>query len=213
MTPLGDARALGSPGTAGRARIRWAWVCGGAASLLAALGYAGLSASASGPSFGDALIAGTVYAALGWYFAALALMVAPRAIRGAESLGQSHAAQWCWTWGLLAYLAHVAAAFHYFHDWSHAHAVEYTRRASGFGGGVFVSYAFTVLWAADASWWWVRPRAYAARPRWAACVVHGFMALIVFNGAVVFADGPVRWVSLAAFAALGVAWLSGTRDA
>jgi hypothetical protein len=37
-------------------------------------------------------------------------------------------------------------------------------------------------------------------------VLQSFMAFMVFNGAVVFATGLVRWLGLAVFLALGVLW-------
>jgi hypothetical protein len=117
-------------------------------------------------------------------------------------------ARWCWTWGLVSYLVHVAMAFHYFHGWSHADAFEHTRQASGWGEGVYVSYAFTALWAGDVVWWWVRPSSFAARSPWLQRALCAFLLFVAFNGAVIFAADAIRWVGLAGFAGLAIAWLT-----
>jgi hypothetical protein len=114
-----------------------------------------------------------------------------------------------WSLGWLSYGVHVILAFHYFHHWSHAHAVAHTREVSGLGGGIFVTHFFTLLWLADVLFWWLHPDRYVRRPCWIGWAVHGFMAFIVFNGAVVYASGPVRWVSAASFVALAAVFLYG----
>jgi hypothetical protein len=110
-----------------------------------------------------------------------------------------------WTLACLAYLAHVAAAFHFFHGWSHTHAFEHTRQASGFGPGIFVTYAFTLLWMMDVGAWWSWPDRYARRLRWLQGLIHGFMAFMIFNGTVVFARGFSRWAGVALFVCLALA--------
>jgi hypothetical protein len=80
--------------------------------------------------------------------------------------------------------------------------VAHVEAVSGFGPGLFVSYAFTLLWLADALWWWIdRPR-YDARPVWLDWAVHGFMAFMVFNGTVVYETGFIRWAGCLLFAVL-----------
>ncbi len=96
------------------------------------------------------------------------------------------AARWCWTWGLVCFLVHLAMAFHYFHHWSHAHAFERTREVSGVGEGIYVSYLFTWLWGADVAYWWLSPGGYAARSRWIDRTLQAFMLFIVINGTIVF---------------------------
>ena len=98
-------------------------------------------------------------------------------------------------------------AFHYYHHWTHADAFEHTRRVSGNGEGIYVSYLFTWLWVADAIWWWVRPKQHADRSPWIDRGLHAFMLFIVFNGMVVFESGPIRWAGLLMFLVLPVAWL------
>jgi hypothetical protein len=102
-------------------------------------------------------------------------------------------------------------AFHYYHDWSHARAFEATREQSGWGEGIYANYAFTLLWLADAAWWWLGPKKYAARSRVLNLELHAFMLFIAFNATVVFAAGPIRWAGAIATAALLLAWLAAAR--
>jgi hypothetical protein len=99
-----------------------------------------------------------------------------------------------WLFGSLLLVEHVVTAFHLGHGWSHAAAWEHTRRVGGYGDGVFVNYAFVLVWLADALWLCAAPRAYLARRRGLHWAVHGFLAFVVFNAAVVFADRPMRVV-------------------
>ena len=112
-----------------------------------------------------------------------------------------------WTVGCISFVVHVAIAFHFYHDWSHAHAFERAREDSGIGEGIYLSYAFTGLWIADVAWWWARPRQYAIRPSWIDRSLHAFMLFMVFNSMVVFETGATRWAGLLMFTVLSVAWL------
>jgi hypothetical protein len=58
----------------------------------------------------------------------------------------------------------------------------------------------------DVIWWWRGLEVYRRRPRWIQASVHAFFAFMFFNATVVFAAGPVRWLGLAATAALGFVW-------
>jgi hypothetical protein len=49
------------------------------------------------------------------------------------------------------------------------------------------------VWLADVLWVWVAPTSYLARPRWLHWSIHGFLAFVVFNAAVVFADWSFRF--------------------
>lgn len=133
-------------------------------------------------------------AVLFWGLAAAALLIDRRVD-----------ARWLWTLGCLVYLLHVTAAFSYIHRWSHAAAFEHVDEVSGFGPGVFVSYGFSVLWIADACWWWADRPGYDSRPKWLDLGVHAFMAFVVFNGTVIYERGFIRWAGCAIF--LGVALL------
>ena len=99
-----------------------------------------------------------------------------------------------WATAAAFQLLHVAIAFHSAHGWSHAAAFEHTRKIGGFGEGVFVNYAFTLLWCVDAIWLCCDFENYRHRPRWLSWAIHGFMAFIVFNAAVVFGSWTARGV-------------------
>jgi hypothetical protein len=118
----------------------------------------------------------------------------------------SQLARWCWTLAWLAYLIHLAMAFHHYHHWSHADAIAHTRAVSGFGEGIYFSHLFTLVWTADVAWWWLGPKDYARRPAWVGRTLHAFMAFIVFNATVVYEDGLIRWAGMALFAELAVLW-------
>src|SRR5687767_3899821 len=49
--------------------------------------------------------------------------------------GSQRLARLAWTLAWAAYAVHVVLAFHHFHGWSHAHAVEHVRAAGGVGEG------------------------------------------------------------------------------
>jgi hypothetical protein len=112
-----------------------------------------------------------------------------------------------WTLALVTYLTHVAFAFHYYHAWSHSDAFRRTDDITGFGAGIYVSYFFSLVWLADALAWWLMPGWYAQRSPWVDRILHAFMAFIIFNGSVVYATGPVRWLSLLLFVFLAGCFL------
>ncbi len=122
-----------------------------------------------------------------------------------------------WLLGAVAYLAHVAAAFGTCHEWSHAAAYAHTAARTeallglAWGGGLWVNYAFTILWAGEALWWRMMPGSYAGRARaWTPAVRAAFLFMVV-NGAVVFVDGPGRWLGVAIVAALLAIWRADGR--
>jgi len=109
-----------------------------------------------------------------------------------------------WSAGLLFYLVHVAAAFHFVHGWSHDRALLETARQTeelvgvASGLGLWLNYLFTVVWTADVVWWFRDEESYRLRPRWVTVSTHAFLAFMFFNGALVFAQGFPRWVGLVA---------------
>lgn len=127
------------------------------------------------------------------------------------------AARAIWTLGWLLYLAHVAAAFHFYHHWSHRHAWLETARRTGelfgwaWGGGLYFNYAFTLAWTADVLWQWLSPASHRRRPRWLSLAWHGFFLFMVVNAAIVFETGPIRWLGLAGCAALLFSWALSRR--
>lgn len=144
----------------------------------------------------------TVRAALGGYFVGAALDGANASRR------QLAFARAAWSLGCLCYLAHVASAFHYFHHWSHAAAVERTADQTDlvigwrWGGGLYVNYLFTGVWLADTIAKWLPWPGGKPRPRWLEIAIQAFMWFMVFNATVVFGHGPVRWFGL-----VGCLWL------
>lgn len=153
-------------------------------------------------TLGEDLIRHTVRLALLYYAAAATLMLLMRPEEWTAATGRGALARLCWSLAWLAYLVHLAMAFHHYHGWSHAHAVEHTREVSGVGEGIFVSHLFTLLWSGDVLFWWLRPARYAARPRWIDVLLHGFMVFVIFNGTVVYETGLIRWLGLLMFAEL-----------
>lgn len=101
---------------------------------------------------------------------------------------------------------HIALAFHLGHGWSHENAWEHTRQTGGYGDGVYVNYAFALVWLADVIWLCVAFDSYFARPRWLSWSVHLFLAFVVINAAVVFGGigSQVRFVGWALLLACAV---------
>lgn len=106
--------------------------------------------------------------------------------------------------GAGAFLYHVLVAFDQIHHWSHTAAWEHVQEVSGFGHGIFVSYAFSLFWLVDAIWWQFWPWNYALRNRTMHWCIEIFMVFIIFNGTVVFEAGMIRWISLLGFLILGL---------
>ena len=159
---------------------------------------------------GEALATGTARVALVLYVAAIVMMAA-----GGDRGGRR--ARVLWSAGLLAYLTHVATAFQFVHGWSHQAAVVETARqtrelfAVDTGVGIWFNYLFTAVWGADVAWWWLDSNGYVRRPQSISAGVHLFLAFMFFNGAVVFAHGPSRWIGLAATVLVPVWWLRNRR--
>jgi hypothetical protein len=157
----------------------------------------------------ELLIRCTIWAAL------LAWGVAEGRRLAAGATLRSSAGRVPWTAGAALAALHVAAGFHFRHDWSHAAAVEDTARQTeaalgvAFGGGLWFNYAFLALWAVDALWWWADAKGFRARPAALDRAVRGYVAFIFANGALVFPHGPVRIFGAAVFLAVAVAWYRG----
>jgi hypothetical protein len=90
------------------------------------------------------------------------------------------------------------------HHWSHQAAIEHTEEISGFGPGLYVNYLFILVWIADVAWSWIALDRYRARSNWVNGLIIGFMGFIVFNAAVVFGHGVLRWVSAVLLALPGI---------
>lgn len=145
------------------------------------------------PTLGEQWTRNTVRLSLAYYAAAAFLMLSLRAEDWAANGRAVRLARLLWTLAWLAYVIHLACAFHFYHGWSHTNAVEHVRQRARVGEGIFVSHLFTLLWTLDVAWWWLATRRYTARAAWIGWVLHAFMSFVVFNGTVVYETGAVRW--------------------
>ena len=154
---------------------------------------------------GPLLTIWTIRLALAAYALWLAIVLLPNPISPLRS--SSLAARWLYTLACGLFLAHVASAFHFHHHWSHQSALDDTARQTAemlgfaFGEGIYFSYVFTLLWAADVAWLWVWPQ---HRPAWLTAALQLYLAFIALNGAVVFEGGVTRWVGIPVAVGLGV---------
>ncbi|MCI0358850.1 MAG: hypothetical protein L0211_10245 [Planctomycetaceae bacterium] len=161
---------------------------------------------------GVLLTAWTIRLALACYAAYLAgwLVVA---IRGNSGTSWPRVARWLWTAGCVLFVIHVACAFHFYHDWSHAAAFEKTAAETEqllglrFGEGIYFSYLFLMLWVLEviAIWTWPGVDGQTPRPlaRALRLALHAYLFFIAFNGAIIFEAGPTRWAGIAACLVLG----------
>lgn len=169
--------------------------------LMLLIGTTGLALALALPQWlaphriGPSRIRSTIWLALLWY--ALATGSLLRAGPESRSALSATLSRWLWTWACVVYLVHVAMAFHYHHHWSHSHAMSHVQQESGFGGGIFVSYLFSALWALDVAYWWLQPDHYRTRNVWIDWLLHSFMFFIIFNGTVVYETGFSRWLGIA----------------
>jgi len=152
--------------------------------------------------FGHALTAWTIRLALLAYVVSIALGFPVRGV-AAEARPRWQISRFFWTAGSLCLLAHLAAAFQFYHGWSHRRAFEDTAKQTqellgwAFGGGIFFSYLFALVWLGDALWWRLAPVRFARRPRPLHFAIHAYLAFIAFQGAIVFETGVTRWIGLA----------------
>jgi hypothetical protein len=180
--------------------------------LLWAIVVASLCAFALAPLFldadrwGDDLVRQSVRLALLYYGVAAAFMLTLRPQEWFPVVGRARLARGFWCAAYAAYLIHLAMAFHYYHHWSHADAVDHTREVAGVGEGIYVSHLFTLCWGADVLYWLLAPAGYARRSAWIGCVLHAFMVFIIFNGTVVYETGFIRWAGLTLLATLAILW-------
>ncbi|REJ95009.1 MAG: hypothetical protein DWQ34_07325 [Planctomycetota bacterium] len=122
-----------------------------------------------------------------------------------------------WTAGCVLYLLHVACAFTFFHNWSHAdayrHTAEQTAAATGlnWGGGLYFNYAFTLLWVFDTVRWWLGGLTAPVRSTAYFRLLHAVFAFMMINATIVFGPPIWRWLAPAVLAAFGFAYLARRR--
>ncbi|MCL6503656.1 MAG: hypothetical protein K6T86_13310 [Pirellulales bacterium] len=118
-----------------------------------------------------------------------------------------------WLLACAAYLIHAVAAFGICHGWSHARAVAHTAQRTYeitgwyWGGGTYVNYAFTALWALDATVLAACPARHARQPRWLSGLWLMATLFMFFQGMVVFGHGTSRALGIAGLSACYAAWL------
>lgn len=119
-----------------------------------------------------------------------------------------------WTSAVVSLTGHFISAYSFYHHWSHESAYVDTARQTkevvglDWGGGLFINYAFLIIWTIDVTWWWFRGlNSYRTRPWPLVATWHGFLIFILFNATVVFKDGVVRWVGVVICAVLCIAWI------
>lgn len=114
--------------------------------------------------------------------------------------------------GSVCFLGHVAAAFHYFYNWSHADAYADTARQSkaltgwDSGDGLYLNYLFALVWLSEVIWERISPRGYSVRAPFWAWTVRAFFLFMIFNGAFVFARSHMRWFGLVLCLVLVGSW-------
>ena len=163
---------------------------------------------------GEFLTRGTIWFSIVGYAVGSVIFALSRRRARSDS-----AARVVWTIACAVLIAHFISAFQFYHGWSHAAAYADTARqteeAFGFhwGGGLFINYALLIAWIVDIAWWWRSGLdSYRKRPWPLVAGWHGFLIFIIFNATVVFGDGIVRWLGLAIFFLLTVAWLRIVRE-
>jgi hypothetical protein len=123
------------------------------------------------------------------------------------------ASRWLNTFGCLVFVAHVACAFHYYHQWSHAAAYADTARQTAawfgrnWGGGLYLNYLFTLIWLGDAVWSWAFPKSYLGRHKGVAIARRAVFFFMIVNGAVVFARTEIRWLGIVLCLILTACWV------
>lgn len=146
-----------------------------------------------------------------------AVWIAIASYGGASSALLLSPARWrlaraVWVLGAAAFSAHAALAFHAFYGWSHATALRETARQAealsgvAAGWGLYLNYAFGIVWIADAAAFCRAGERYLRRPRGVAALLHGFFIFMIANGAIIFAAGPVRWFAAAVLGAVAASW-------
>lgn len=105
-----------------------------------------------------------------------------------------------WSLGCGAMWLHIAAAFHFVHDWSHAAAIRRTAEQTGeltgwyWGGGVYINYALALCWLADVVGWWWQGLDGPQKSRTRFWLTHAIFGFLMFNATVVF--GPDYWKAI-----------------
>ena len=111
---------------------------------------------------------------------------------------------WAWLYSATAMACHLAVAMGMAHGWSHAHAYAHTAEVSGFGPGLYVSYAVVALWVFDAV-------AGGCGLPWRRLhtATRASVAFVMFNATVVYGTWSGKLLGVAAFGTLFAVWWRG----
>jgi hypothetical protein len=157
------------------------------------------------------LTRGTVWLALICY-AAVVVLEARSDARGTT------VSRIVWVLGCAFFLAHILAAFHFYHHWSHAAAAQDTQRQTferlrvNFGSGVYFNYLFALIWLADVFAGSFKRGFLHERNRLWFFVLHGFFIFMIFNATVIFGRGWARPVGgVLCLVVLAALWRSRRR--
>ncbi|MEO0415072.1 MAG: hypothetical protein AAF226_08990 [Verrucomicrobiota bacterium] len=128
------------------------------------------------------------------------------------------AARMFWTVGAMALFIHAGLAYGVFYQWDHQIALSETAKQTerlmgvSFSAGLYANFLLIIVWVADcALWWGATAGSYAKRPKWQIILVHGFMALMMINGAVIFVEGPRKWLGAILLLVPMVFWVVRSR--
>jgi len=140
---------------------------------------------------------------------ALTLFVVAQVARRSTTAQTRSVGRWLFGVGWTAFLCHVLLAFEIHYGWSHATALAetatQTEALTGVrtGSGLYMNYAFGLIWLADLFSWNGSDARTPTRFTWLA---RAFFVFMIVNGAVVFVEGPHRWFGLALVGALLYTW-------
>jgi hypothetical protein len=161
--------------------------------------------------YGQSLTRGSIWLALSLYVAAEAI----RLNANSDSSRPHLIARALNAVGFAFFLVHVGCAFQFYHHWSQAAAYADTARQTNeyfgvnWGGGLYWNYAFLLLWLGQVIRSWTRVAGVSHKMSPLGWLVRAFALIMIFNGAFIFAHGPVRWFGLLLNSVLIWSWWPG----
>jgi hypothetical protein len=130
----------------------------------------------------------------------------------------SNSSRLLWTAGAAANLAHVLLAMQIIYGWDQhlafAGIARQTFEETGLdsGIGLYINYAFSGLWLADAISWWLFPRRNARRSRWLDGILQFVFLFMFFNATVVFGKSLIRIVGAILCPLAVIGWFIRSRE-
>lgn len=116
-----------------------------------------------------------------------------------------------WSLGCGLFWWHTVSAYQFAHDWSHQDAVDHVRQRSEqlvglpIGFGIYFNWLFGLVWTVDCGLVLLgrlRDATNFLGPvRW---WLGGFMVFMWINGAIIFAQGAIRWLATGCLIGLSV---------